>query len=163
MTLPPPPGAPPPPGFAPPPPRQRSRGCLITFLVIALVGLLAVTVGPAVFYYSWWKPREYLRSWSSDGSLGVGPYTFSVVTDHGDNKTYELGYATGCDNGCKDDLVGATFKFTQENHLGMTQADVVSCYKSGCVRWLPHEGHKMKIWFDPVVRGRYQFTITLYY
>ncbi len=145
-----------------PAPRSQGKGCLKAFVICAALGLVVAVVGPALFYFEWFKPREYLRSWSAV-SYGVPPGTMSLVIDHGNSRTYELGYVGTCRKGCHEDLEGETYTWMNKNGLPISRLEVTQCYHGGCVRYASHEGHRIKIWFDPVGNDTYQFTLTLYY
>jgi hypothetical protein len=132
----------------------------ITCAVLAVLTLIA---GPAFYYFEYFKPKEYLLDWMDKSGVGVPPMSFSIMTDEKKSRRFEFGYGEQCGQGCKEDVIGQTYQWTNQAHLGMAKADVAQCYRNGCIRYFRHEGHTMKLWFDKVGASRYQFTVILTY
>lgn len=134
---------------------------MITALACAAVALLVIVGTPAVYYFEFFRPKEYLLDWMEKTGAGVPPMNFTLITDKESSRRLEFGYLDVCDKGCKDDVVALTYEWTNRAHLGMSKDDIARCYQAGCIRYYHHEGHTMKVWFDKVGHAQYQYTTIL--
>jgi hypothetical protein len=142
-------------------PRRSRRGCAVAVVSVLLAGLLTLVVGAVLFYEEVFKPREYLKGWGAE--MGVPPSVYSVTVDHITGHRYELKFFATCDSECDEDVMGKTAAWAPQHGFPITEQELEACFQTGCIRYSTHEGHKMRMWIEPVAHSRYQLSITLYY